>query len=282
MLALRGIEKAYGGWRALAGVTLSVAAGEAVLLVGRNGAGKTTLLRIATGFLDPDAGDVTIDSIALATSRARAQAKLGYLPEQAPAPNELRVHDHLRLRAHQKGLRGGAVGKAIASVLAAAAIEDKATWPIGSLSKGYRQRVGLADALLGDPPLLVLDEPTSGMDPMQTRALAASLAGIAKERAVLISSHAVADLEAIAKRVVVIENGKVVAEGTPDELLAQTTTQRLEDAVVAVMGGDAATTDERANRDAAGKGSKGGATAKREGEGAGREDASEPANGDDS
>src|SRR5690242_14319704 len=103
MLALDGIAKAFGPWRALAGVSLTVAAGEAVLLVGRNGAGKTTLLRIATGFLDPDAGTVTIDRIAMASRRAEAQARVGYLPEHAPAPQELTVRDHLRFRARLKG-----------------------------------------------------------------------------------------------------------------------------------------------------------------------------------
>ncbi|MEO8701414.1 MAG: ATP-binding cassette domain-containing protein, partial [Kofleriaceae bacterium] len=161
MLAARGIDKAFGDRRALIDVTLAVAAGEAVLLVGRNGAGKTTLLRIATGFLDPDAGAVTIDGIAMASTRAKAQARLGYLPEHAPAPPDLIVRDHLRLRANQK--RVGDVAAAIARVAEAAAITGELDRRIGTLSKGYRQRVGLADALLGEPPLLVLDEPTSGM-----------------------------------------------------------------------------------------------------------------------
>jgi ABC-2 type transport system ATP-binding protein len=235
MLAIREVEKSYGSWKALAGVSLSVAAGEAVLLVGRNGAGKTTLLRIATGFLDPDAGSVTIDGIAMATQRTRAQAKLGYLPEQAPSPHELRVVDHLRLRARQKGVPAGAIGKTIDNAIALADIDDMRERPIGALSKGYRQRVGLADALLGDPPLLVLDEPTSGMDPVQTKSLCEHLVRAAKDRAVLVSSHAVADLEPLARRVVVIHKGMVVADGTPDELRERTKSERLEAAVVALM-----------------------------------------------
>jgi ABC-2 type transport system ATP-binding protein len=231
MLAIREVEKSYGPWKALAGVSLSVAAGEAVLLVGRNGAGKTTLLRIATGFLDPDAGDVTIDGIAMAAHRARAQSKLGYLPEQAPSPHELAVIDHLRLRARQKGLADAAVAKAIES----ADIADVAKRPIGALSKGYRQRVGLADALLGEPPLLILDEPTSGMDPVQTKSLCEHLVRAAKDRAVLVSSHAVADLEPLAQRVVVIHKGRVVADGTPDELRERTKSERLDVAVVSLM-----------------------------------------------
>src|SRR5205814_8930948 len=131
MLALRGIEKAFGRRRAVAGVTLEVAAGEAVLLVGRNGAGKTTLLRIATGFLDADAGDVAIDGIPIAR-RAEAQARLGYLPEHAPAPAEMTVRDHLRLRARQKGCGDDAIERAAKTV----AIERELARRIGALSKG--------------------------------------------------------------------------------------------------------------------------------------------------
>src|SRR5512139_2762929 len=119
MLSLRGIDKAYGAWRALEGVSLEVAAGEAVLLVGRNGAGKTTLLRIATGFLDPDAGTVEIDGISLAAARTRAQGRLGYLPEHAPAPPELTVRAHLTMRARLKGL---SAGEPVERAMAAAAV----------------------------------------------------------------------------------------------------------------------------------------------------------------
>ncbi|MGE5187029.1 MAG: ABC transporter ATP-binding protein [Acidobacteriota bacterium] len=234
MLRLSAIAKAFGKRKALAGVTLEVAAGEAVLLVGENGAGKTTLLRIATGFLDPDAGDVSIDGVELARERARAQARLGYLPEHAPAPPELAVRDHLRLRARLKRL-GRRADEAVARAMAAADIEGVARQRIGTLSKGYRQRVGLADALLGEPPLLVLDEPTSGMDPIQTRELRDHLIGAAKQRAVLVSSHAVADLERVATRVAVLAKGELRAVGTTAELCAKTGKHSLDDAVVALM-----------------------------------------------
>ncbi len=232
MLRLAAIDKAYGARRAVVGVTLEVAAGEAVLLVGRNGAGKTTLLRIATGFLDPDAGEVAIDGVALGEDRARAQAKLGYLPEHAPASPELSVRDHLWLRARLKGCDDAAVARA----MAAAAIESVARQRIATLSKGFRQRVGLADALLGEPPLLVLDEPTSGMDPIQTRELRAHLVDAAKQRAVLVSSHAVADLEPLATRVAVMRAGELVAIGTKAELCERAGKRELDDAVVALMG----------------------------------------------
>jgi ABC-2 type transport system ATP-binding protein len=202
VLQLAGISKAFGGRTVLAGVTLDVAAGEVVLLVGRNGAGKTTLLRIATGFLDPDAGTARIDGIALADDRARAQRRLGYLPEHAPAPPELTVREHLMLRARLKRVERPRA--AVDAAMAAAAVTSEARRPIGALSKGYRQRVGLADALLGEPPLLVLDEPTSGLDPGQTRELCAHLTAIARTRtrAVLVASHAVAELAPLASRVV--------------------------------------------------------------------------------
>lgn len=235
MLALRGIEKAFGVHRAVAGVTLDVAAGEAVLLVGRNGAGKTTLLRIATGFLDADAGAVAIGGLSI-TRRAEAQALLGYLPEHAPAPAEMTVRDHLRLRARQKGHDDAAVERAAKTVQ----IERELGRRIGELSKGFRQRVGLADALLGDPPLLVLDEPTSGMDPIQTKELREHLVRAARDRAVLVSSHAVADLEPLASRVAVLREGRLVACETPAALCEAARTKRLEDAVVSLLGGEAA------------------------------------------
>jgi ABC-2 type transport system ATP-binding protein len=236
VLKLEGVAKAFGERRALVGVSFEVAAGEAVLLVGRNGAGKTTLLRIATGYLDPDAGEVTIDGISVARERTRAQARLGYLPEHAPAPDELTVRDHLRLRARLKGCDDAAVAR----VLDAVAIAKEAGQRIGTLSKGFRQRVGLADALLGEPKLLVLDEPTSGMDPIQTRDLRQHLIEAAKQRAVIVSSHAVSDLETLATRVAVLRAGELVAIDTPEALCARTGKTRLEDAVVALLGEDAA------------------------------------------
>jgi len=232
LAGLTGIAKAYGKRRALAGVSLDVAAGEAVLLVGRNGAGKTTLLRIATGFLDADAGTVAIAGISMASQRAKAQAKLGYLPEHAPAPAELTVREHLKLRARQKSATDWE------AAMVAAAVASEADRRIGTLSKGFRQRVGLADALLGEPELLILDEPTSGMDPIQTRELRDRLIEIAKKRAVLVSSHAVADLEVLATRVAVLKHGVLVAVDTPAALRAKTGEATLEGAVVKLLGED--------------------------------------------
>ena len=231
MLALRGIARAFGSRRAVVDVSLDVAAGEAVLLVGRNGAGKTTLLRIATWFLDPDAGEVTIDGVALARDRARAQGRMGYLPEHAPAPSELTVREHLALRARLKRVAPDGLARAIEL----AGLGDVVRQRIATLSKGFRQRVGLADALLGDPPLLILDEPTGGMDPIQVRQLRDHLAAAARQRALLVSSHAVADLEPLATRVAVLRAGELVACGTKAELCERAGKSALDDAVVALM-----------------------------------------------
>jgi ABC-2 type transport system ATP-binding protein len=236
-LELRGISKAYGARRALADVSLTVDAGQAVLLVGRNGAGKTTLLRIATGFLDADAGRIAIGGIDLATHRAAAQAKLGYLPEHAPAPLDLGVRAHLLTRARLKGIRSRAAARdAVDRVMNAAAVTSEADRRIGNLSKGYRQRVGLADALLGEPTLLVLDEPTSGMDPIQTKELRDLLVGIARARAVIVSSHAVADFEGLAAKIAVLAAGKLVAFDSPEALVANTGAAKLDHAIVALLG----------------------------------------------
>lgn len=236
MLALRGIVRAFGRRRAVAGVSFEVAAGEAVLLVGENGAGKTTLLRIAVGFLDPDEGCVVVAGIAMARERARAQARLGYLPEHAPAPSELTVREHLYLRARQKRVAAAGLERAIEL----AGLGDTTRQRIATLSKGFRQRVGLADALLGDPPLVILDEPTSGMDPIQVRQLRDHLTAAARDRAVLVSSHAVADLEPLATRVAVLRAGELVAIDTPGALCKRAGTDRLEAAVVALLGEAAA------------------------------------------
>jgi len=233
VLRLDAVSKAYGARRALAGVTLEVAAGEAVLLVGRNGAGKSTLLRIATGYVDADAGSVSIGGVDIARRR-EAQAQLGYLPEHAPAPGELGVRDHLILRARQKRLRLPVA--AVERAMEAAGVASEANRRIATLSKGYRQRVGLADALLGEPKLLVLDEPTSGLDPIQTRELRAQLGDAARERAVLVASHAVADLEGIAARVAVLRDGELVAIGTKAELCERAGATTIDDAVVKLMG----------------------------------------------
>ena len=234
MIVVDDLSKTFGRQRALAQASFEVAAGTIVGLVGPNGAGKTTALRIIVGFLDADRGRVTIDGVDVARERRRAQARLGYLPESAPLPPDARVGEYLRFRARLKGVARREVGDAVARAMAQAAIADVAGRVIATLSKGYRQRVGLADALVADPPVLVLDEPQSGLDPVQVRELRAVLAGLSGTRTVLIASHNVGELEALAARIVLVAGGSVIADDTPAALRGQAAS--LEDAVVARLG----------------------------------------------
>jgi ABC-2 type transport system ATP-binding protein len=240
VLRLDAISKSFGARRALVDVSLAVDVGETVLLVGENGAGKTTLLRIATGFLDPDAGAVAIDGIAMARERARAQGRLGYLPEHAPSSPELGVAEYLRARANVKGLDRAAAARSIDRAIAELALGEVAAQRIATLSKGFRQRVGLADALLGEPPLVVLDEPTSGLDPIQVRELRERVRAIGRDRALLVSSHAVADLGGIATRVAVLRAGTKIADAAPAELRERAGGASLEDAIIGLLARDGA------------------------------------------
>ena len=175
----------------------------------------------------------------MAGRRARGRsARSATCSENAPAPAELRVRDHLGFRARQKGVAARDAGGAVARAMAEAASADRAGQVIGTLSKGLRQRVGLADVLLGDPPLLVLDEPTSGMDPgADGRAARARLVALGKTRALLVSSHAVAELEPLAARVAVLRDGELVADATPAALCAETKRERLDAAVKVLLEG---------------------------------------------
>jgi ABC-2 type transport system ATP-binding protein len=218
------VARRFGARMALDRVSLAVAPGEIVGLVGPNGAGKSTLLRILAGYLDADAGAVAL------------RGRVGYLAETSPLPPEMRVIEYLRFRAALKGVRRRERAVAVAAVVRRAGLAGEERRILGTLSKGYRQRVGLADALLGDPPVLLLDEPASGLDPMQARELRALLAELAGDRAIVMSTHSLGELESLAARVVVVAGGRVVGDGTPAALRAAAGATTLEDAVVALCG----------------------------------------------
>ena len=234
----RELAKRYGRTDALRGVSFAVEAGEVVGFVGPNGAGKSTALRILTGFLDPDAGTAEIAGCDIVRQRKQAQARIGYMPESVPLYLDMRVHEYLGFRARLKGVTRHAVDARLDAALAMCGLEDQRQRFIGQLSRGYRQRVGLADALIADPPILILDEPTAGLDPVQTRAFRALLGQLGADRSVLVSSHDLGDIEAVADRIVVLADGRVVGNGTLDELragLALPAESSLEDVFVALM-----------------------------------------------
>lgn len=222
MIRADRLSKRYGSLRALEGLSFEVAPGEVLGFLGPNGAGKTTALRILASWHPPTSGHAAIAGHDVVQDSLAARRALGYLPEHFTAPHELRVGEYLVYRARLKGL-GGRRGRERARALAAElGLAPRWRQPFATLSKGYRQRVGLADALLADPPALVLDEPLSGLDPLQRQEIKALLRGLAaRGKAVLLSSHVLPEVEAVADRVLVLDRGRTLALGTLAELRAR-------------------------------------------------------------
>lgn len=221
MIHVERLSKTYGGPRyAVRDISFRVERGEVVGFLGPNGAGKSTTLRIVAGFLGATVGKVRIDGHDIVDEALEARAKIGYMPEAAPLYPEMRVAEYLAYRAELKGVRRNDRKLWVARAMEQARVADVATKLIAHLSKGYRQRVGLADALVARPPILILDEPTAGLDPNQIREVRSLVRDLGKEHAVLVSTHILPEVEAMCDRAVVIAKGKLVAEGTIDDLRA--------------------------------------------------------------
>jgi ABC-2 type transport system ATP-binding protein len=221
VIRVERVGKRFGATAALRNVSFSVARGELVGFVGPNGAGKTTMLRIIAGFLDADTGRVQVDGLDVARERGAACARIGYLPENAPLYQDMRVDEYLRFRARVKGVRRAQRESSVDAVISQVGIGEHRRRLIGRLSKGYRQRVGIADALVARPPILVLDEPTAGLDPIQVKSFRDLLGELLVDHTILLSSHLLAEVGAVASRVVVLAAGRVVADGTIDDLRAE-------------------------------------------------------------
>jgi ABC-2 type transport system ATP-binding protein len=220
MIEVEHLTKDYGSVVAVDDVSFSVGEGEIVGFLGPNGAGKTTTLRVLSGFLGATRGTVRVAGFDVATESLAARSKLGYMPEAAPLHPELRVREYLAFRAEIKRVPRRERPAAIARSLEQAAVNDVAETPIGHLSKGYRQRVALADALVANPPLLILDEPTAGLDPNQIVEVRRLIRELGKERTILLSTHILPEVEAVCDRALVIARGKLVGQGTLAELKA--------------------------------------------------------------
>ena len=222
MISVQKLVKRYGsgsGSRmAVEDLSFEVEKGEVVGFLGPNGAGKSTTLRIMAGFLGMTSGKVSVAGYDIREQSFEARQKIGYMPEAVPLYPEMRVGEYLAFRAELKRVQRQDRASFVEDAMAKANVEDVANVLIGSLSKGYRQRVGLADALVARPPLLVLDEPTAGLDPNQIREVRAVIRELGKEHTVLLSTHILSEVEASCSRVVVIAKGKLVADGTMDEL----------------------------------------------------------------
>lgn len=218
MIHVENLTKKYGDRLAVSGLSFSVKKGEVIGVLGPNGAGKSTTLRMLTGYLTPTEGTVRVGGIDSTKDPIGARRFLGYMPESVPLYREMRVDEYLAYRARLKGVTRAMVKKRVDASLGLANIGDVRHRLIGQLSKGYRSRVGLADALVSDPPLLVLDEPTAGLDPNQIRQVRELVRSMAGEKTVLLSTHILPEVESTCGRVLIINKGRLVGEGVPGEL----------------------------------------------------------------
>lgn len=221
MIEAQDLTRHYGLFTAVKGVSFSVDEGEIVGILGPNGAGKTTTIRMITGFLPPSSGTVTVDGRDLFTEPKKARRDIGYLPENVALYPEMRVREYLNYRARLQGMARGEARDAIDQTIERCLLGDVEWQIINTLSKGYKQRVGLAAAILHGPRVLVLDEPTVGLDPKQIIAIRELIRDFGKKRTLLLSTHILPEVEAICDRVLIIDRGHLVAEGTPEELRRQ-------------------------------------------------------------
>ncbi len=221
MIEVEHLCKRYGTVAAVSELSFQVAAGDVVGFLGPNGAGKSTTLRIVAGFLGATSGSVRIAGHDIRRHRLQALSKLGYMPETSPLYPEMRVGEYLRFRAELKDVRRTTRRAEVERVTELAGVRHMLQVGIAHLSKGYRQRVGLADALLGSPPLIILDEPSAGLDPNQIREVRNLVRALAHEHTILLSTHILTEVEASCDRAIVINEGKLVAAGPIDSLQQQ-------------------------------------------------------------
>jgi ABC-2 type transport system ATP-binding protein len=221
MIEIEGLTKRFGPVTAVADLSLSVGKGEVLGFLGPNGAGKSTTMKMVTGFLRPSAGRISVCGHDLDTDQIAAQSMIGYLAEGAPAYGDMTPGQFLRFAAEVRGFRGDAARAAVAKTVAKTELASVMDQPIDTLSKGFKRRVGLAQAILHDPPVLVMDEPTDGLDPNQKHSVRTLLRAMAPQKAIIVSTHLLEEVEAICTRAVIIDRGRIVADGKPAELLAR-------------------------------------------------------------
>ncbi len=214
MIKVSNLTKCFGRTVAVDNISFEIQHGEIVGFLGPNGAGKSTTMRMLTCFLAPTCGDITIAGLDILNDSQEIRRKIGYLPENAPLYEDMRVVEYLRYRGKLKGLRGRKLRGRIDDVSNSCGLIDVRSSIIGRLSKGYKQRVGLADSLINEPPVLILDEPTIGLDPNQIRNIRELIKGLAKQHTVLLSSHILSEVEMICERVLIINKGRIVASDT--------------------------------------------------------------------
>lgn len=219
MVSAQDLRKDYGLTQAVRGISFEVSRGEVVGLLGPNGAGKSTTMKILTGFLRPTSGEVRVDGLSVAGDPLAAQRKIGYLPENAPMYDDMLVVDFLKFAAKLRGVPQELSAKRLREICDRCGLGNVLGKDIGQLSKGYRQRVGLAQALVHDPDLLILDEPTSGLDPNQIVEIRDLIRELGRDKTVLLSTHILPEVQATCSRIVIISDGALVADDTPEALM---------------------------------------------------------------
>ena len=227
MLAVQGLEKSFDGKPAVRGVSFTLEKGEVLGFLGPNGAGKSTTMRMIAGFLEADAGTALIEGHDIASDRRAAQASLGYLPEGAPSYGAMTPWHYLMFLARLRGMAD--TRKAVEQIVEDVRLTRVLRQPIDTLSKGYRRRVGLASALLHRPPVLLLDEPTDGLDPNQKDVVRDLIRHRAADTAILISTHILDEVPAVCTRVMLVADGRIIADDTPAGLAAMSPSGLLED-----------------------------------------------------
>ena len=218
MIEVSNLTKRYAGRTAVDDISFSVARGEIVGLLGPNGAGKSTTMRVLAGFLPASSGTVRVAGFDVFHEADEARRRIGYMPENNPLYHDMRVREYLKFRARIKGLGWKASRGRVATVMEQCGLADVSRRVIGQLSKGYRQRVGLADALVHEPDLIILDEPTIGLDPHQIRSVRALIKSLGGRHTVLISTHILPEVEMMCGRVLIMFDGRVLASDTPENL----------------------------------------------------------------
>lgn len=220
MLKVENLKKSFGSFEAVKGISFSVAKGEVLGFLGPNGAGKSTTMRMITGFIPPTSGTAVICGHDILKDPIGAKSALGYLPEAAPSYRAMTVEDFLTFIAKARGFSGAVVKERVAAVIEKARLANVAKQTIDTLSKGYRQRTCFAQAILHDPQVLIMDEPTDGLDPNQKFVVREMIKEMAKEKAIIISTHILEEVDAVCTRAIIIAQGEVKADGTPEKLRA--------------------------------------------------------------
>ena len=229
MIEIEGLVRRFGQLTAVGGISLRVGKGEVLGFLGPNGAGKSTTMKMITGFLAPTEGRITVCGHDVVEEPLKAQAAIGYLPEGAPAYPEMTPKEFLTFIATVRGLKDAAAKTAIEVAVARTGLGSVLDQRIETLSKGFKRRVGLAQAILHEPPVLIMDEPTDGLDPNQKHAARALIKTLSADKAIVISTHILEEVEAVCTRAIIIDKGRIVADGTPGELLSKAPSHKLDD-----------------------------------------------------